>query len=454
MDPKEKVQIIQRFSKRYGLSSLTHPSQYQSPNKKPTPPSCLFERLPEYIVHDILSRLSIPDLLMAGQSCVAWHRIVSLCPIFQQLYDERNHQPWIALTATSPNNPDGFVLFNANDANHCYFLSLAQHLAAPMTTSWLLKGVADGLMLLASTQGRLAVVNPLTRRIRLLPDAKITPRLRLESCLKKKLWHHDHLPSISMNIAVDLGSKTFKVMVLGEVRINQVHALIYSSLTDTWTIKLCPEIDHKLFRRFFHSTVHGKTIYCTSIYPLTINCTSIYPKWMVSYNTETQLSVIEEIPLMDFSEIGRTRFRRVQTIGIVGYENRIFVLGVVSGRHALLLWRPFTVVGLWEANPGARQWKLFTKTPLEWVDNYRMDFRSCEIAAAYDGEKRVNIIARHGWMRTICVQVNLDTKEWKMLSDGKIENRTSSTIISRSASEKRNKVVQAFHLKLKFCTAI
>jgi len=174
MDQKEKIQTIQRFSKRYGLSSLTHPSEYQSPinycaNKRcvrSTPPSCLLDCLPESILQDILSRLSIPDLLMARQSCVAWHRIVSFCPIFRELYDERNQQSWITLTSTSRYNPDGFVLFNTNNADQCYFLSLAQHLAVPMTTCWLLHGVAEGLMVLASREGRLGVVNPLTRQLR------------------------------------------------------------------------------------------------------------------------------------------------------------------------------------------------------------------------------------------------------------------------------------------------
>jgi hypothetical protein len=244
-------------------------------------------------------------------------------------------------------------------------------------------------------------------------------------------------------------------MVLGELRLKQVHALIYSSLTDTWTVKLCSEIDYKLFRRFFHSTVDGNTIYCTSIYPLTINSTSIYPQWIVSYNTETQLSVVEEIPFIDFSVIGSTIFRRVQTIGIVGYKNRIFLLGVVAGRHALLLWRPFTVVGLWEVNPSARQWKLLTTTPLEWVSKYSIDFRSYEIASAYDGDQRVNIIARNGSIRTITLELNFDTKEWKMLqSDGITENKNPSSLTSRSASQKRSKAVKAFHIKLKFRTAI
>jgi hypothetical protein len=55
-----------------------------------------------------------------------------------------------------------------------------------MTTYWFLQGVADGLMLLVSRKGRLGVVNPLTRRLRLLPDAKISSHLCLESYLKKK----------------------------------------------------------------------------------------------------------------------------------------------------------------------------------------------------------------------------------------------------------------------------
>jgi len=309
-------------------------------------------------------------------------------------------------------------------------------------------------MLVANRKGTLAVANPLTRRLRLLPDAKISSHVCLASCLKKKLWQHD-LPSISINIVAESELQTFKVMVLGEMRMKEVHALIYNSLTDTWTIKRCSDINYKLFRRFFHSTVHGNTIYCASIYPLTINCTSIYPKWMVSYNTETQLCVAEEIPLIDMSEIGSTSFRRVQTIGIVGYKSRIFLLGVVVGKHKLLLWRPFTVVGVWETNPGARQWKLWTTTPLEWVSTYSLDFRSYEMASAYDGEQRVSIIARNGSSRNITLELNLETKEWKMLSAGIAENKNSSFITSGSATyRRRDKGVKAFHMKLKFRTAI
>lgn len=302
-------------------------------------------------------------------------------------------------------------------------------------------------MLLASREGRLAVANPLRRRLRLLPNPTIGSHRCLETCLED-LWQSYQLPSISINIVVESDLQTFKVMVLGEVGIKEVDALIYSSLTDRWTTRRWPWMNHKLFRSFFHSTVHGNTIYCASIYPLTINCTSFYPKWMLRCNTETHRCEVEEFHSIDFSEIGSTSFRRVQTIGIVGYMNRIYLLGILGGGHGL------TAVGLWEANSSAQHWKLLTTTPVEWVSKYSLDFWSYEIASAYDGDERVSIIARNGSIRTITLELNLDTKEWKMLSAGIAEDKNSPAITSRSASQGRDKGVKAFHMKFKFHTAI
>jgi hypothetical protein len=78
--------------------------------------------------------------------------------------------------------------------------------------------------------------NVLTRCFRLLPDTKVSPGLGLQSCLKKKLWESNSTPtcvqsSMSINIVVDATGKRFKVMVWGELRSNQVHALVYSSST-------------------------------------------------------------------------------------------------------------------------------------------------------------------------------------------------------------------------------
>lgn len=453
-EQKKKIEVAQLFSRRYGLSSLTSQPDQSHINhcakKRRVGSYCPFDLLPESILHDILSRLSIPDLLIARQSCVSWHRIVSFCQIFQELYDEVNHESWIALSSSSRLNPNGFVLFNANDAKQYHFLSLAQHVADPTTKSWLLQGVAEGLMLLASREGRLAVANPLTRRFRLLPDAKLSTRLRLESCLKKKLWQlrlkkkpwqPHQLPSISINIVGDLASKSFKVMVWGELRNKQVHALVYSSVTDTWTIQLCPDIDHNLFRHLSHSTADGTTIYCNSNYRH-----SVRPRRMVSYNTETLRSVVEEMPGMDLSGIDGTRLERVQTIGLVAYKNRIFLLGVLAG-----ILRPLTVVGLWEANPTAEQWKLVTKTPLEWGINNPMDYGSCEAAAAYDGKQSVSVIVRKGW-RMRLLRLNLDTKEWK--TGGNPEQITWSTLTSTGAAEDKNEPFKAFQMELKFCTAM
>lgn len=459
MEQEEKTRMIQFFSKIYGFASLTHPPEsqfaaysYRAKERcvRSTPPSCPFDRLPEFVLHEILSRLSNPDLWMARQTCVAWHRIISLCPVFQQFYDERNHQSWIVFTSISRPNPEGFLLFNPKNPDQCYSLSLPQHLPSPFNTGWLLLGVSEGFMLLASREGRLAVANPLRRRLRLLPNPKICSHRCLEPRLEE-LWQHDQLPSISINIVVEPDLQTFEVMVLGEVGIKEVDGLIYSSSTDAWTTRRWPWMNHKLFRSFFHSTVHGHTIYCASIYPLTINCRSFYPKWLVRCNTETHRHryEVDEIPSIDFSVIGSTSFRRVQTIGILGYRNIIFLLGILAGRHGL------TAVGLWEANSSAGHWKLLTTTPVEWVSKYSLDFWSYEIASAYDGDERVSIIARNGSIRTIMLELNLDTKEWKMLSAGIAQNKNSSAITScEMQSQGRDKGVKAFHMKFKFHTAI
>ena len=345
-------------------------------------------------MHDILSRLSIPDLFIASQSSLSWYRIVSSC---RELYDERNHEPWIALCSSSSLNPNGFVLFNANDPKQYHFLSLS------LTKSWLLLGVAEGLLLLASREGRLAVANPLTRRFRLLPDAKLSRRLGLESCLKKKLWEprlnkkawqQNQVPPLSINIVRDSASSSFKVMVLGEVRVKEVHALVYSSITHEWTIQFRPELSHLFFRYLSHSTTDGTTIYCNSV----------RRRQMLSYNTQTRVSIVEEMRGIHV----QTRLGRAQTIGMVAYNSQIFLLGV---HHEPL--RPLTLVSLWASNPNAEQWRLLTKVPLDWGDNNPVDWGdSCETAAAYEGKHSVSIILRKEWKMRL-LKLNLNTKECK-----------------------------------------
>ena len=105
---------------------------------------CLLDCLPEAILHDILSRLSICDLLRARETCVAWHRVVSSCKIFQKIYNERNQESWIAIALTNdPQNPDDFCPFNNSNK---WFFSQARYQADP-AASWLLQGAADGVML-------------------------------------------------------------------------------------------------------------------------------------------------------------------------------------------------------------------------------------------------------------------------------------------------------------------
>lgn len=167
---------------------------------------------------------------------------------------------------------------------------------------------------------------------------------------------------------------------------------------------------------------------------------------MVSYNTETLSSVVEEMPGMDLSGIDGTRLERVQTIGMVAYKSQIFLLGILAG-----ILRPLILVGLWAANPSTEQWKLVTKTPLEWGSMNPMDFGSCEAAAAYDGKQSVSIIVRKGW-RMRLLKLNLETNEWK--KGGNPEQITWSTLTSAGASEDKNEPFKAFQMELKFCTAM
>ena len=133
----------------------------------------LLDRLPEAILHDILSRLSIWDQFRARLTCVSWHRIVSSCNYFKQLYDGRNQESWIALTS-DPQNPLDYCLFNNNSSKWHFFQARYQ---ADPNKCWLLQAAADGLMFFVSREGIMLAANVLTRCFRLLPDTKVSPGL-------------------------------------------------------------------------------------------------------------------------------------------------------------------------------------------------------------------------------------------------------------------------------------
>jgi hypothetical protein len=394
---------------------------------------CLLDCLPEATLHDILSRLSICDLLRARRTCVAWHRIISSSNIFQRLYDGRNQDSWIALTS-DPHNPHDFCLLN-NKSNKWYFLQARHH--ADLTKCWLLHGAADGLMLFVSSEGKMVVSNALTTRFQLLPDTMVSQRLRLQSCLKKKLWGSNSTPtcvqpSMSINIVVDAAGKTFKVMVWGELRSTQVHALVYSSSTDKWTVRLCSNVDYKLFRRPFHSTLDDNTIFYSSI----------NRSLLASYNTETGLFVVRQRILQLPQLVLRMVVERVQNIKMMIYKSRIFLLGAIIGRKANV-GHSLSLMGLWQSNPSGGQWELLT--------THELQFPSYELAAAYDGKNNIMIIPRREGLKMIVL--NLDTKEWRM-SDADTEAWKLSDGNARNPMITSSPTFRAFHLKLKFCTAI
>lgn len=154
-----------------------------SRNREDESTECFLDRLPEDIVQDILSRMYISDLLKARATCCAWRHTISFCKIFQLLYDQRNRESWIALTSDPKNNYD-FCLFNKNPSKWYFIPALFQ---LDRTKCWRLQAAADGLMLFVTTEGKILVTNHLTKQVRLLPDTKVSPRLGLQSSLKKKL---------------------------------------------------------------------------------------------------------------------------------------------------------------------------------------------------------------------------------------------------------------------------
>ena len=431
------------------VPSQPHEMQISNPVKKwrgnDESTECLLDRLPDDIEHDILSRLSISDLLRARVTCHAWDDTISSSHIFQLLYDQRNRESWIALTS-HPQNPYDFGLFN-NNPNPSKWYFIRGTYGADVTESWFLQGTADGFMLFVSTEGNIKVTNPLTKRFRLLPDIKFSLRLGLQSCLKRKLRgsksNSKSTPSttaqLSLSIHLVVDAAKFKVIVWGELRTHMVHALVYSSATDKWTVRECPDINFRLFKLQFHATAVEDTIYFYSI----------TRSMLATYNTETGLFVAEQInlPLRQGQLTAAMDRVRVHTIKLVVHKSQVFLLGIIfgyifnRGHHASL-------IGLWQAAPTRGVWNLLTTQPLQ---TSLRDASHEEVAAAYDGEQNVTIIPKALWSKVRFL--NLDTKEWTMSDEDSQAWRLSG---GKAPQEQIafSTPFMAFHLKLKFCTVI
>ena len=200
-----------------------------------------------------------------------------------------------------------------------------------------------------STEGKLVVLNPLTRRFQLLLHTKISPRLGLQSCLKKKLRQNNSTPSAAAQSSVCIhlvvsGSK-FKVVLWGELRTHMVHALVYSSTTEKWTVRPCPDINYTLFRQPFHSTADGDTIFYTSI-----------NRSMVAiYNTQNGSFVAQHrLLLLPPWQLGMA-LERVQNIKLLVHKSREYLLGIIIG-YIFMGGHYNTFLGLWQAHPIGELW--------------------------------------------------------------------------------------------------
>ena len=292
---------------------------------------CPIDSLPEAILQDILSRLSIFDLLSAGKTCVNWHSIVSSCKIFQQSYDKKHEESCIVL-GNPLENPRNVGLFHIKSEKWFFLKAGCRYCRY---RAWLSQGAADGLMLFVRRDGKLAVVNPLTTHIRILPDIQITSRLPLKSALQRKTWGSLQMHmKLSLNIVVDPAhEKTFRVVVWGELGTRKTHVLVYTSTTDTWTTRLCSDqVQYGIFRSQTFSAVIGNTVYVFS--------PSRYHSVLASYDIDTGLFLIQRrawpphwwVPVAGRQWFANTIILRVQTIGIIAYKSELLLLTVIFGR--------------------------------------------------------------------------------------------------------------------------
>jgi hypothetical protein len=235
---------------------------------------------------------------------------------------------------------------------------------------------------------------------------------------------------MSINIVVDATGKTFKVMVWGELRSNQVHALVYSSATDKWTVRLCSGITCGLFRRPFNSTVDGNTIIYTSIHNIKFGL-------VATYDTETGLFVLQPEMLQLGEWTFGMRVERVKNIKMMVYKSQVFMLGIIIGFN-IIERQSSALMGLFQFNLTSGQWELLTTQGLQF---------SSDVAAAYDGKHSITIVSRMQGSKIIFL--NLDTKEWTM-SDGNNE----AWKLSDGNVGQQQITFRAFDLKLKFCTAV
>ena len=275
-----------------------------------------------------------------------------------------------------------------------------------------------------SKEGKLAVANPLTRKMRILPDTQVTSKLNLHQCLKGRVWSwRTATPSIHLSVQTVVdngGEKTFKVTVWGELRTRQIHLLVYSSATDSWSTQLCSDVDHRFFKSPFFN-VDGHTIYVTSPYR---------SRPMVArYDTDTGLFVVNQRRTLQFREwFRRIVVERVQIIGTIAYRSQILLLAGIVGEYKGI---PLALVALWQQDTTGLQWQLFTAK--------RLRYPTLEIAAAYDGNSSVTII-----QNMICVMtLNLESREWNMTFSN-----------PASVGGTRGDPVLAYHMKLKLCTAL
>ena len=218
-----------------------------------------------------------------------------------------------------------------------------------------------------------------------------------------------------------------------------VHALVYSSATEEWTVRRCPDINYRLFRRPFHSTADDDTIFYTSI----------NRSMLAIYNTESGSFVAQHrFLLLPPWQLGMV-LEQVQNIKLLVHKSGEYLLGIIVG-YRFMGGHYDTFLRLWQAHLNGWQWDLLTTHTLQDSLSEAPKVQD-EVAAAYDGEQNVTIIPKT--LGSKVRLLNLDTKEWTVFDEDSLALRLS---VGNAQQEQItfSAPFMAFHMKLKFRTAI
>eukprot|EP00252_Welwitschia_mirabilis_P025702 TRINITY_DN8158_c0_g1_i1.p1 TRINITY_DN8158_c0_g1~~TRINITY_DN8158_c0_g1_i1.p1 ORF type:complete len:560 (+),score=91.19 TRINITY_DN8158_c0_g1_i1:1325-3004(+) len=438
VNKKKEMEVVRTFSKMYGMSSVEALKDYSHEReRKRSTEKCLFDFLHESLLYEVLCKLSLPNLLVAQLSCKSWHQIVSSCNVFHRIYDEKNRENkdlWLALSCSVRHNnkkyfscfTDCFSLFKLSARDGCLiakqynFAQLFDDLICIDNSEWSLKQAIEGLFLFASKNGKLALIQPLTSHIKVLPSATTACKISLQTYLSKSFR------CLRILMAGNCHNRGLRVVIIAETKRFNLEAIVYNSLTDSWKVNKITGADISLFKKHLvKSSFWGNIIWCS------INYHDLF-----GYDVETGL-LSRWIMSTDYAH---TSFFRVLSVFV--YRKKPFLLcGWSNYNHGR-----FIELCVLEAKLQEKRWEVFMKATLAGA--LRISITPSALTS-YDGNDSVIVLPKSG---SRMLMLDLGTKSGKILDCNPVSSVNDSRCLNTFSGLRKAESV--YHLKLKFQTAI